>query len=252
MAGLHCTAEGSGAPTTFVHGFTQTRTSWDPVLARLAEGSRHVLVDLPGHGDSADVRADLWQTADLLAGSCPAGGWVGYSLGGRCCLHLALAHPEVVTSLVLVGATGGIDDDGERTARRARDEALADRIEQIGVAAFLDEWLAQPLFAGLTDETAGRAARLANTADGLAASLRLAGTGTQDPLWDRLPQLHCPVLLVAGARDGRFVAHAERMASLLPDAEVALIPGAGHAAHLEDPDAFVAAWQAWAHDRAAG
>lgn len=261
MTALHRTSTGHGWRTVLVHGFTQTLASWEPVLDCLASpmfrpgsgpapmvlGDQHVRVDLPGHGGSADVRADLWQTADLLADVLgpSSGQWVGYSLGGRCCLHLALAHPEKVTSMVLVGATAGIDDPDERAARRARDEALADRIEQVGVAAFLDEWLAQPLFAGLTEETAGREARLVNTAAGLAASLRLAGTGTQEPLWDRLAEVGRPVLLVAGERDERFVGHAERMAGLLPHAEVAVIPGAGHAAHLEDPVAFVTAWHDW-------
>lgn len=253
MSALHHVATGRGPSTVLLHGFTQTVASWAQVLATAPTTlvGRAERVDLPGHGRSADVRADLWQTADLLAdvladGPGPtAGRWVGYSLGGRCCLHVALAHPEKVTSLVLVGATAGIDDPDERGARRARDEALAERIEQVGVAAFLDEWLAQPLFAGLTDETAGRAARLENSAAGLASSLRLAGTGTQDALWDRLPEIGRPVLLVAGERDERFVAHAERMAGLLPHAEVAVIPGAGHAAHLEDPVAFVAAWRDW-------
>ena len=193
------------------------------------------------------MHADLWSTATLLADVAHGARatWVGYSLGGRCSLHVALAHPEVVDRLVLVSATAGIADDAERSARVERDEALATHVEQIGVEAFLDEWLAQPLFAGLTAENDGRAARLANTAEGLAASLRLAGTGTQDPLWGRLAEVHVPVLLVAGERDERFVGHAEHMAALLPDAAVAVLPDAGHAAHLEQPDAFATAVLGW-------
>jgi 2-succinyl-6-hydroxy-2,4-cyclohexadiene-1-carboxylate synthase len=244
---LHRTTQGDGDETVLVHGFTQTSASWTPVLDLVGPVGRQTTVDLPGHGWSGALRADLWQTAGLLADvahGSPAT-FVGYSLGGRCCLHLALARPAVVERLVLVGATAGIEDGEERAARIARDEALAERIEQIGVEAFLDEWLAQPLFAGLTADTAGREERLVNTPEGLAASLRLCGAGTQEPLWDRLPDIACPVLLVAGEQDERFVAHAERMAQLLPDAAVAIIPGAGHAAHLEAPMAFVTAWRAW-------
>jgi 2-succinyl-6-hydroxy-2,4-cyclohexadiene-1-carboxylate synthase len=231
----------------FVHGFTQTGASWDPVLAVLGERGRQTTVDLPGHGWSGAVHTDLWGTATLLA-DVPHGvpaTWVGYSLGARCSLHVALAHPHVVDRLVLVGATAGIESAAERATRIERDESLAERVEQVGVEAFLDEWLAQPLFAGLTDETDGRSARLANTPEGLAASLRLCGTGTQEPLWERLGEIEKPVLLVAGERDERFVAHARRMAGLLPDAAVAIVPGAGHAAHLEQPEVFVTAVLGW-------
>src|SRR5690606_19116726 len=119
--------------------------------------------------------------------------------------------PDAVRGLVLVSATGGIDDDAERTARRRSDDALADRIEAIGVDAFLDEWLAQPLFATLDEAAAGREERRANTAAGLASSLRLAGSGTQMPLWDRLRTLDVPTLVVAGALDPKFVALGERL-----------------------------------------
>jgi 2-succinyl-6-hydroxy-2,4-cyclohexadiene-1-carboxylate synthase len=244
---LHRTTTGAGLRTVLVHGFTQTGVSWAPVLDLGGVPGEAVCVDLPGHGWSGGVAGDLWATGDLLADAAqgaPAS-WVGYSLGGRCCLHLALAHPDLVRSLVLVSATAGIEDAEERSERRARDDALAERIEQIGVPAFIEEWLAQPLFAGLTAESDGREARLANTAEGLASSLRRAGTGTQEPLWDRLGEIRAPVLLVAGAQDERFVAHAERMAALLPQAEVEIIPGAGHTAHLEQPDAFAPVLKAW-------
>lgn len=244
---LHRTTTGDGLRTVLVHGFTQTSASWAPVLELGAVPGEAVCVDLPGHGWSGDVAGDLWATGDLLAEvaqGAPAS-WVGYSLGGRCCLHLALAHPDLVRSLVLVSATAGIDDPDERAGRRERDEALADRIEQIGVPAFLDEWLAQPLFAGLTPANNGREARLANTAEGLASSLRRAGTGSQEPLWGRLAEIQAPVLLIAGAQDERFVAHAERMGTLLPHAEVEIIPDAGHTAHLEQPAAFAAVLEAW-------
>src|SRR5919198_323460 len=99
--------------------------------------------------------------------------------------------------------------------------------------------MAGPLFATLPAERAGRAERLGNGAAGLAAALRLLGTGTQEPLWARLPELAAPVLLVAGELDGKFAAVAERMAGAIgPRARVALVPGAGHAAHLEQPEAF--------------
>ena len=186
LMALHTVVAGSGPRIVLVHGFAQTQACWGEVGDALASDHEVVRVDAPGHGGSADVRADLAGTADLLAEAGGPATYLGYSMGGRMVLHLALAHPEVVRGMVLVGATAGIDDPIEREARQVADDALAVAIEVDGMDAFLDRWLALPLFAGLDEHTAFRAERLANTTDGLASSLRLAGTGQQEPLWDRL------------------------------------------------------------------
>ncbi len=225
-----------------MHGFTQTGQSWEPVLARMPPVTA-VLPDLPGHGGSAPVRADMWATADMLAGlvdrPCT---WVGYSMGGRAALHVALAHPESVESLVLVSASAGIADPAERTQRAESDERLALRIEEggdAGLPRFLDEWLAAPLFRSLPRDAAGVSARLGNTAAGLASSLRLAGAGAQSPLWARLGELgqrQLPVLLVTGQLDTRYCSLAQQMADAIgPSTRAAVVSGAGHACHLEKP-----------------
>jgi 2-succinyl-6-hydroxy-2,4-cyclohexadiene-1-carboxylate synthase len=226
----------AGRRVVLVHGFTQTLAAWGAVGERLAGRWEVVRVDLPGHGGSGRVRAGFVEAAGLVGEAGGAGVYCGYSLGGRLCLRLALDRPELVRGLVLVGASPGIAEPGARAGRRAADEALAGRIEREGVAAFLDRWLAGPLFATLPAEAAGRAERLANTAEGLAYALRRLGTGAQEPLWDRLATLRPPTLLVAGALDARFAAIAGEMAAAIgPHARVALVPGAGHAVHLERP-----------------
>jgi 2-succinyl-6-hydroxy-2,4-cyclohexadiene-1-carboxylate synthase len=189
------------------------------------------------------VRADLRAGAELLGRAGGRATYIGYSMGGRLCLDLAVARPGLVERLVLISATAGIDDRGERAARRASDDELAATIEVDGVATFLERWIAQPLF--VTLEEPGLDDRRRNTAEGLASSLRLAGTGSQAPLWDALPELAMPVLLVAGSLDAKFVHTAERMAGLLPHATLFVIDGAGHTAHLERPAAFLAALDAW-------
>jgi 2-succinyl-6-hydroxy-2,4-cyclohexadiene-1-carboxylate synthase len=236
-----------------LHGFTQTGASWAPIVAEL-EGRFPIIVpDAPGHGGSSQVRADLWRTADLLVGTVgrPAL-WVGYSMGGRTALHVALAHPDQVEGLVLISATAGIGAPEERDARRAADDALAARIEADGTEAFLDFWLAQPLFSTLPPGSAGREERLANTPDGLASSLRLAGTGSQEPLWARLAELRersLPVLLIAGDLDTKYRDQAYRMASAIgPSARVLIVSGAGHACHLEQPRVVSAAISAMADE----
>ena len=229
------------------HGFTQTAQSWSLVQHLLrARGFDDIkAIDLPGHGSANDVRADLWGSADHLVAAGGRTTYIGYSMGGRIGLHAALAHPHEVERLVLIGATAGIDNADARAQRRTDDELLADRIGTIGVEAFIDEWLQNPLFAGLTPNQARREDRLRNTADGLASSLRLAGTGTQAPLWDRLIEISCPVLLLVGQHDQKFRAIAERMATALPNAELRAIDDAGHSVHLEQPERIVDALVDW-------
>jgi 2-succinyl-6-hydroxy-2,4-cyclohexadiene-1-carboxylate synthase len=231
------------------HGFTQTARSWATFERRL----RHrlgdvetVAVDLPGHGDAPPpADADLWTSAERLTTVGGVGTYIGYSMGGRVALHAALASPDAVRRLVLIGATAGIDDPDERRARQEADERLADHIDTVGVPAFVDEWLSNALFAGLTDATSLRADRLRNTAAGLSASLRATGTGTQTPLWDRLGAIRCPVLVLVGEHDPKFTELGRRLVDALPEAELTVVPGAGHSVHLEQPDATVSALTFW-------
>jgi 2-succinyl-6-hydroxy-2,4-cyclohexadiene-1-carboxylate synthase len=232
-----------------VHGFTQTARSWDPIRARLARaapGLDAVALDASGHGAAASVRADPWRAAELLVDAGGAATYAGYSMGARLCLHAALARPGEVRRLVLVSGTAGIADPAERAARRRADDELAATIEAIGVDAFLERWLAQPLFASLPADARQLADRRRNTADGLAASLRLAGAGAQESLWDRLGEVTMPALIVVGEHDAKFVAVAERMGAMIGRrAEVVVIASAGHTVHLERPDAFVDVLTAW-------
>lgn len=238
--------EGSGPRLVLVHGFTQTRAHWRSVRRDLATDHQVMAFDAPGHGESAAVAVGLVEGARLLGDTAGPGTYLGYSMGGRLCLHLALARPDLVHALVLEGASAGIEDPGERARRRAGDEDLARRLEAGGVDAFLSRWLGQPLFAGLSAEAADVGARRANTVAGLAASLRLAGTGSQASLWDRLGELTMPTLVVAGGDDHRFAAQANRLVSAIgANAELAVVPGAGHSVHLEDPPGFLGVVRPW-------
>lgn len=222
-----------------LHGFTQTSVSWRPVLDHLLDVET-VVPDLPGHGRAADLRLDLGATAAAVGVTGGRGTYVGYSMGGRVALRLALDRPDLIDALVLVGATAGLDDHSERAARRDADEALAQRIESEGVDAFLEGWLALPLFGGRVPEPDDVAARRANPAAGLASSLRLAGTGTMEPPWwdelARLADAHVPTTLVVGEHDARFRAVAARMADAIgASAAVEVVAGAAHTCHLDDP-----------------
>src|SRR4051812_17617213 len=231
------------APTVvLLHGFTQTRRSWRRTVQALGGRYRALAPDLPGHGQAAHRVASFDACSAYLGALGPDRFTLaGYSMGGRVALHAALALGDRLDELVLIGASPGLADPAERAARRAADAALAARIEAIGVAEFAREWAAQPLFAGQPERVAAaaHADRLRNTAAGLAAALRGLGTGAMEPLWDRLPDLALPVRLLVGERDGKFRAIADQMAARLPDAQVVVVEGAGHAAHLEAPQAVI-------------
>jgi 2-succinyl-6-hydroxy-2,4-cyclohexadiene-1-carboxylate synthase len=241
---VHRTGVGGGDPVVLVHGFTQTGRVWTVIAGALSAHHEVFALDAPGHGGSSQVAAGLPDGADLMvetaarSGASPAA-WVGYSMGGRYALHVALGHPGVVDRLVLVSATAGIEDPDERAERRARDDELAARLEREGVEVFVDRWLQLPMFQTLPPDAAERSDRLSNTAAGLAASLRRAGTGTQEPLWDRLASLRMPVLVIAGALDTTYVDHARRLADGIGDnATLMVLEDAGHACHLERPVEF--------------
>jgi 2-succinyl-6-hydroxy-2,4-cyclohexadiene-1-carboxylate synthase len=234
-----------------LHGFAGHGRSMAGLAEALAGEFETLAPDLPGHGRSAGRASRAGYgveacTDDLVATLDAAGHraahWLGYSMGARLALACALRHPARVASLVLLAGRAGIADPQEREARRRADDALAARIETHGVESFVDEWLAQPLFATLRQlgpefMANERTARLGHDARGLADGLRALGPAAQPPPFDALPRVSVPVLLLAGALDERFVAAAHDLAGRLPRAEVCIVPGAGHAVHLERPEA---------------
>jgi len=240
---LHVEQRGSGPPLVLLHGFTQTGRLWGPFGDTLAKDHTLIAIDLPGHGGSGEVRADLPTTAALVRdavldsiGQEPCD-LLGYSLGARVALHVATGTDLGIRRLVVIGATGGIEDETARARRRQADDATAAALEASGdVDAFIERWVSGPMFARLTD-AAQIDERRRNSAAGLAWSLRLAGTGTQEPLWDRIATLAPPLLALAGTDDMRFGAHARRLTRAAPAGVASLIPGGGHAVHLAQPGA---------------
>ena len=239
---LQVEVRGSGPPLALLHGFTQTGRLWGRFGDLLAESYTLVGIDLPGHGGSDAVRADLPTSAHLVAdavrdavGATPCA-LLGYSLGARVALHVLTQSDLDVSRAALIGATAGIEDAEQRAGRRRTDDALADELESSGdVEQFVDTWLRGPLFERL-GEASERSERLRNSAPGLASSLRLCGTGTQEPLWDAVPAIRCPILSLAGTDDTRFAAHALRLARLASSGVASLVPAGGHAVHLAQPD----------------
>jgi 2-succinyl-6-hydroxy-2,4-cyclohexadiene-1-carboxylate synthase len=231
--------DGNGPRIVLVHGFTQTLQSWHASADLLTGGFEVVRMDLPGHGGSGRVRLPFEEAAAAVGAAGGQGVYVGYSMGGRLALRLALDSPHLVKALVLVSTSPGIDSPRERAGRRSEDEGLACELERRGTAAFLERWLRQPMFSTLTPTEVDLEARRANSAEGLATALRTLGVGAQEPLWHRLGELSMPVLLVAGELDAKYVLLAGRMAGSIGEhAQVLIMSKCGHAPHLEQPKLF--------------
>lgn len=245
--------EGKAADSLLLlHGFLGCKEDWSTIVTTLGEEISCLTVDLPGHGQTAGKIADnklfrMAETAGLLIelldhleiNRCHV---VGYSMGGRLALYLALHYPNRFSSLIVESATAGIRTEPERAERRARDAQLAETIRTRNLGEFLDFWYSQPLFATL-DRSSGKyqdmlKRRLKNDRESLARSLEGMGTGSQPDLWDRLPELKLPVLFVTGASDWKFQRIAAEMANLCPHGEVAIMAGTGHNVHFEAPEQF--------------
>jgi 2-succinyl-6-hydroxy-2,4-cyclohexadiene-1-carboxylate synthase len=235
----------SKAPAVvLLHGFTNSGASWQPVISGLGQRYRAVTPDIRGHASASDRRPVTLDAVleDLARLDEPCFTLVGYSQGGRIALHAALEMPGRIERLVLIGASPGLEDEAERADRRAADERLAEQIETLSIEEFATMWAQTPVLGGLDAETAAAAYtdRLRSTPHGLAAALRGLGTGALPSLWERLRELRVPTTLICGGRDTKFTGLAGQMATLIPRADVVIVPDAGHAVHLERPEAVVA------------
>jgi 2-succinyl-6-hydroxy-2,4-cyclohexadiene-1-carboxylate synthase len=236
----------------FLHGFMGSSADWRDVIAALGERAFCIAVDLPGHGSSLGLPPETYtiegatraviDTLDRLEVERPT--VVGYSMGGRLALFLALRYPERCAGLFLESASPGLESEEERASRRAADEEKAKRLESGDFKEFLLEWYRQPLFATLArDEALLRQtieARRRNDPVELARSLRGMGVGNQHSLWGELKDLAVPALAVAGDLDERYATISSRMASISPSIEPLVIPGVGHNVRAEAPTEYAA------------
>ena len=231
---------------TLLHGFTLSGASWDELVAKMPAGWKWIAPDLRGHGSARTSPATMDDcAADLVALWNHLGiersHVVGYSMGGRLALHVAVRLPERTRSLLTIGAHAGLDDEA-RGKRRQADEALAERIEREGVESFLQYWESLPMFAGIRRRGPDFAAwlhrfRTGNNAEGLAASLRGMGAGAMEPLWDELEAIDLPCTFVAGEDDVPFVLAAARLNETVDRSRIRSVAGSGHSVQFEQPDA---------------
>ncbi len=237
----------------YLHGFMGCKEDWSQVDAGLGSEFSSLAVDLPGHGETAKLALEdhdfgmpvcAEQIVRLLdhlhIERCRP---LAYSMGGRLGLFLLTHFPERFEAAVIESSSPGLETEGERAVRRNFDRELASELVQSGLDAFLDRWYSQPLFSTLDRADAGfhelMERRLKSDPERLARSLRFMGTGAQPSLWTRLSDVSCPVLFVAGELDSKYRTIADRMHPLCRQSEVAIIPGARHNVHFEQPDAYI-------------
>lgn len=236
----------------FLHGFTGSTLSWQPVIKLLPTNINCISIDLMGHGSTEissnpeRYRMDE-QLLDLeeffSAIQLTSFSLVGYSMGGRIALAYALGHQQQVKNLVLESASPGLKTKEEQKLRRQADDQLAQQIEQDGLESFIDFWENISLFESqksLSNEKQHdiRFERLAQSSVGLANSLRGMGTGQQPSYWSKLNELEMPVYLVTGEYDIKFTKMAEEMVKHLKDGFHLQVLSVGHAIHVENPVQF--------------
>jgi len=238
-----------------LHGFLGSPHDWDDLAAALRESLPALAApgalltpDLFGadafaHADSIPAWAEAYGRREAqarLPGPRAAGNYLlGYSLGGRLALHLAVQFPALWDGVIIVGANPGLDSEEARARRRTHDEAWARRFEDEPWDALLAAWDAQPVFAGR-----GGGPRRRREQDfarvQLAGALRRWSLGAQVPLWPALRGIPCPVLWVAGAEDAGQADICRRVGETIPGVEVWVAPDAGHRVPWEQPRAFAA------------
>jgi 2-succinyl-6-hydroxy-2,4-cyclohexadiene-1-carboxylate synthase len=234
----------------FLHGFLGSGSDWTPIAGELEKSFCSILVDLPGHGESripqdGEPSGFFTKTVDALAAelrrsAAPPCFLVGYSMGGRIGLSLAMRFPELFEKAIIISASPGLRSEDERDLRRKSDEGIARKIEK-NFPGFIESWYDQPLFSTLKHHAIFReveAERMQSDPLNLARALRLLGTGSQPSQWELLSSNHLPLRFFAGEKDAKFVEIGRQMVNLCPCSELEIFPDCGHTLHLENRQLF--------------
>lgn len=252
----------------FLHGFMGDRNEFKQVMAVLSQHFYCVAIDLLGHGQTHwidqnssntdhDVNQEHYYTIQSSANfvikfldflridNCFL---IGYSMGGRLALYLIIYFPQYFHKVVLESASAGLRTDVERRDRLIKDQQLAANLENGDFRQFLGNWYQQPIFATLRshpDFPQLLEQRLNNSPSQLAKSLRDLSTGMQPSLWEDLPKIKIPLLLLAGELDSKFIKINQQMEQLAKYSQLEIVPNCGHNIHFENPELFVEKVQAF-------
>lgn len=243
----HLTFSGrSERPTLlWLHGFMGSASDWSELVNDHFKDYHNILADLPGHGESTLSAKESYPSLanDLFYQLSSAGidnfVPIGYSMGGRFALHFQKRYPCHIPGLIGISTGPGLKTEPERTERSAADEALISRMKESRLPGFLDSWYRLPLFQSIYENKPLLEELIRTRADNdpeqLALALRLLGNGALYSLWDYLPDLDIPILLLSGGLDSKYCSINQDMITLLPKGEHEIIEDGDHAFHLEKP-----------------
>ncbi|KAL9420499.1 hypothetical protein AB3S75_038135 [Citrus x aurantiifolia] len=250
----------------FLHGFLGTGEEWIPIMKAVSGSARCISIDLPGHGGSkmqnhvAKATQEITLSIDVVAdvlyklieqitpGKVTL---VGYSMGARIALYMALRFSDKIKGTVIISGSPGLQDNIARKIRRAEDDSRACSLVTHGLQVFLDTWYTGELWESLRSHPHFNrivASRLLHEdVQSLSKALSDLSVGRQPPLWEDLKLCSTPLLIVVGERDKKFKSIAEKMCYELSHDEkgsddlrneiyeMVEIPNCGHAVHLENP-----------------
>ncbi len=237
----------------FLHGWLGSGNDWQTVVEALQASFCCITVDLPGHGahtlendseslDFSKLAPALHDTIQSVLGERTLV-LLGYSMGGRIALRYALQYPDTLVGLVLESSQPGLTSPHERRQRANLDEKGAQTLVEKGLPQFLERWYSAPLFRSLHQHPERLQEmikeRATNRPDDVARVLRELSPGRQQPVWDQLPQIALPTLLLTGQLDPKYPRILQQMQPQLPDSQITIVENAGHNVHWESPQAWL-------------
>lgn len=244
--------KGNSIPIIFLHGFTGSSHDWGRIIEILPHNFFPIAIDLTGHGNSdspnqVDFYTVSWNNKLIneIASHLHIEKFVlcGYSMGARAALNFAINYPEKISKLILESSTAGIESEVDRRVRILSDENLCNLIETKGIDYFVEYWMNLELFSDLKnlDENIYReivSRKKQNSPKGLINSLKGFGTGVMNPIWNLLPELNIPTLLITGELDKKFTQINGKMNKLIRNSRHEIIKSCGHNVHQKNPKEF--------------
>ena len=232
---IHYEVYGDGPALILTHGYSSTSAMWEGQIEALSKQYKLVLWDMHGHGKSdypADPNAysealtigDIAALLDQIGTRRAIVG--GLSLGGYMSLAFYRTHPERVAALLIIDTGPGFKKDEARTAWNKRAHETAERFERDGLSV-------------LKSLSRERSSVTHRDARGLALAARGMLTQRDASVMEVLPEIAVPSLIVVGADDTPFLAASDYMAAKIPGAKKVVIPSAGHAVNIDQPQAFI-------------
>lgn len=234
---IYYEVHGQGPALLLTHGYSATSQMWAGQIEVLSKDHTLITWDMRGHGQSdypedpaayseAHTVADMGALLDVVGADQAIVG--GLSLGGYMSLAFHRDHPERVRALLIIDTGPGYRKDEPREGWNANALKTAERYETEGLGR---------LAAGSVEMRTSRH----RDATGLAKAARGMLTQRDASVIESLPAISVPAIVVVGADDTPFLAASDYMAAKIPGARKAVIPAAGHAANIDQPEAFNAA-----------